>query len=67
MSLLCCYAGAPVVTLSLRHHYVSADELSLTIREEGVRTGRGGGVRDTDSKHTEREREGERRDGCCLL
>lgn len=41
MSLLCCYA--PAVTLSLRHHDVSADELSLTTGEEGVRT-RGVGV-----------------------
>lgn len=57
MTLLYCYTGACAVTLSLRHHHVTADELSLTTREEGVRTG---GERHRQQAHSERKRE---RDG----
>lgn len=56
MTLLYCYTGACAVTLSLRHHHVTADELSLTTREEGVRTG---GERHRQQAHSERKRERE--------
>lgn len=58
MTLLCCFTGASAVTVSLRHLYVRADELSLPTSEEGVKMG---GSRDADSKHAERERERETR------
>lgn len=65
MTLLCCFTGASAVTVSLRHLYVRADELSLPTSEEGVKMG--GGGRETQTASTQREKERERRDGCCLL
>lgn len=63
-----CCAATPGLLLSRSASVTTTSELMRSASPPGRRGwGQGEGLRDTDSKHSERGKERERRDGCCLL